>query len=219
MRDGGRWRIRVSLVSALAAAAAAGFAVLFGPAVRAALPPAPDVSGPTSLAGQLLVAAPALRGSWFEHTVILITDHNRDGALGIVINRPLQERPIATILQALGADATGMTGSVRVFVGGPVNRDTGFALHSAEYRAANTQDIDGRVALSAASDVLRDIGLGKGPNKSLVAFGCAGWAAGQIEDEIQHGAWYSVPEDPVLVFDADREKVWSDAVTRRGFDH
>ena len=113
-------------------AVGAALAAVFAPAVRAALPPSPDVFGPTSLAGQLLVATPALRGSWFEHAVILITDQNRDGAQGIVINRPLQERSVATVLQALGIDATGMTGSVRIFVGGPVSRDIGFVLHSAE---------------------------------------------------------------------------------------
>ena len=91
---------------------------------------------------------------------------------------------------------------------------SGFVLHSAEYRRADTLDIDGRVALSAAPDVLRDIGLGKGPSKSLVAFGYAGWAPSQLEDEMAHGVWVTVPEDPALVFDDDRAKVWADAMAR-----
>ena len=108
-----------------------------------------------------------------------------------------------------------ITDSVRIFLGGPVSRDIAFVLHSADYRRADTIDIDGRVALSDAADVLRDIGLGKGPSKSLVAFGYAGWAPSQLEDEIARGAWVAVPEDPALVFDDDRAKVWTDALALR----
>ena len=120
----------------------------------------------------------------FDHAVVLMAQHTRDGALGIVINRPLERRPIASLLEAFGADASGIKDSIRVFLGGPVSRDIAFVLHSADYRRPDTVDIDGRVALSDAADVLRDIGLGKGPSKSLVAFGYAGWAASQLEDEI-----------------------------------
>jgi putative transcriptional regulator len=184
-------------------------------ALHAALPTEPDISGRTSFAGQLLVATPSLRGSAFERAVILVAQHNRDGALGIVINRPLQERPIAALLEAFGADATGINGSVRIFAGGPVSAELGFVVHSAEYRLADTLDIDGRVALSAAPDVLRAIAHGGGPAKALVAFGYAGWAAAQLDDEIARGDWYTVPEDPALVFDDDRTKVWADAMARR----
>ena len=99
-----------------------------------------------------------------------------------------------------------MTGSVRVFLGGPVDPQIGFVLHSADYRRAETIDIDGRVALSRRPQMLRDIGLGKGPRKSLVAFGYAGWAPSQLDDEIAQGVWDTVPEDPALVFDDDRPK-------------
>jgi putative transcriptional regulator len=207
-----------SIAVAAAFAASAAFAVS-ATVLHAALPTAPDVSGRTSFTGQLLIAAPALDGSTFEHSVVLMAQHNRDGALGIVINRPLQERPIAALLKAFGDDATGVNGSVRVFLGGPVNPEIGLAIHSAEYRLADTLDIDGRVAITAAPDVLRDIALAKGPNKSLVAFGYAGWAASQLDDEIARGDWYTVPEDPALVFDDDRSKVWTDAMARHQNDH
>jgi putative transcriptional regulator len=107
-----------------------------------------------------------------------------------------------------------VTESVRVFIGGPVSPDAGFVLHSAEYHLADTLDIDGRVALTAAVDILRDIGLGKGPSKSLLAFGYAGWAPAQLESEMAHGVWMTVPEDPALVFDDDRANVWADALAR-----
>ena len=185
--------------------------VLPAAVLHAALPTDPDVSGRTSFAGQLLVASPDMRDP-FDHAVILMAQHSRDGALGIVINRPIDRRPIASLLGALGADANGITDSVRVFLGGPVSPNIAFVLHSADYRRPDTVDIDGRVALSDATDVLRDIGLGKGPSKSLVALGYAGWAPSQLEDEIARGAWVMVPENPALVFDDDRAKVWTDAL-------
>ncbi|HEY2526534.1 MAG TPA: YqgE/AlgH family protein [Xanthobacteraceae bacterium] len=186
--------------------------------LHAALPPDADTSGPTSLTGQFLIASPQMRGSAFAQTVILLAQHNRDGALGIVINRPIDRRSIASLLEALGADASGVNDSVRIFLGGPVSPDTVFVVHSADYHSADTLDIDGRVALSSGPDVLRDIGLGKGPRKRLVAFGYAGWASQQLDDELARGDWYTEAEDPVLVFDDDRSKVWADALARHNTD-
>jgi putative transcriptional regulator len=195
---------------------AAAALVLPATLLHAALPTqteAPDNA--VWLTGQLLIASPQLRDTPFEHAVILVAQHSRAGALGLVINRPLDRpRPIAGLLVAIGADASGVTDSVRVFAGGPVNPEIGFVLHSAEYRVADTVDIDGRVALTAAADILRDIGLRKGPTKSLLAFGYAGWAPAQLESEMAHGVWVTVPEDPALVFDDDRTQVWTDALAR-----
>lgn len=186
--------------------------------LHAALPTESDVSGRTSFAGELLIASPTMSDP-FDHAVVLMAQHNKDGALGIVINRPLEKRPIASLLQQFGADASGITNSVRIFLGGPVGRNIAFVLHSADYRRPDTIDIDGRIALSDAADVLRDIGLGKGPSKSLVVFGYAGWAPSQLEDEIRRGAWIVVPENPALVFDDDRSKVWIDALALHKTDH
>lgn len=201
---------RVSIRGFVAAAAVAVSAT----ALHAALPTSPDVSGRTSAAGQLLIATAALRGPPFEHTVILVVQHNKDGALGIVINRPLEERPIANLLDAFGADASGVSGKVRVYLGGPVDPQIGFVLHSADYHSDDDVDIDGRVALSSGPEILRDIGLGKGPRQSLVAFGYAGWAPMQLDNELRQGVWNIIPEDPALVFDDDRAKVWNDARAR-----
>jgi putative transcriptional regulator len=185
--------------------------VLSATALHAALSTAPDVSGRTSTEGELLIASPDMRDP-FDHAVVLMAQHSRDGALGIVINHPLDSRPIATVLQALGADSSGVENDVRLFLGGPVSPAIAFVLHSADYHRPDTIDIDGRVALTDAAEVLRDIGLGKGPAKSLVAFGYAGWAPSQLDDEIKSGAWVTVPENQALVFDDDRSKVWADAL-------
>jgi putative transcriptional regulator len=166
-----------------------------------------------SLAGQLLIATPAMRDTRFDHAVILILKHDKEGALGIVINRPLGERPMAHLL----GDSS-VTGNVQVFVGGPVEPNVGFIVHSADYHRAATLDVDGRVAMTANREVLRDIADKKGPAKVLIAFGYAGWAPGQLEAELAHNVWYTAPEDPALVFDDDRDKVWEHATARRTQD-
>ena len=195
--------------------AAAAAVVLSAGVLHAELPPStsPDVSGATSVAGQLLIAT-ALAGPPFDHAVILVAQHDKNGALGIVINRPLDRHSIASLLEAYGVDASGVTGSVRLFLGGPVDPQAGLVLHSADYRNKNTFEIDGRVALTTGPQILRDIGLGKGPRRKLVAFGYAGWGPLQLDSELRHGVWDTVPEDTALVFDDDRTKVWSDAMAR-----
>jgi putative transcriptional regulator len=168
-----------------------------------------------SFAGQLLVATQEMGDPRFSHTVILMVQHSKDGALGIIINRPMQEIPMASLLSALGMDAAGITATVRLFAGGPVEPQRGFILHSADYRHAGSIDIDGRVAMTTNSDILRDIGNGQGPGKSLVAFGYAGWGPGQLEQELAQGGWFLTLEEPGLVFDTDREKLWDDVTARR----
>jgi putative transcriptional regulator len=174
-----------------------------------------DARPGASLAGQLLVAAPDMSDPRFRHTVILMVRHTKDGALGIAINRPVRELPVAKLLDALGLDSKGSEGSVRLFAGGPVQPEAGFIVHSADYHRLGTVDIDGRVAMTANPEILRDIGHHRGPRQSLVAFGYAGWGSGQVEGELTLGGWFTVPADPNLVFDADRDKLWDEAMKHR----
>ena len=185
----------------------------------AAVPSNPvETPGRVSLTGQVLVATPAMRDPRFEHTVILMLRHERGGAFGIVINRPMGERPLADLLGALGDKDPAVSGSVRVFAGGPVEPEIGFVVHSPEYRLPGTLDVDGRVAMTSNAKVLRDIADKMGPNKSLVAFGYAGWGPGQLEGELGHNVWYTAPADANLIFDDDRDKLWEHAVARRTQD-
>ena len=198
----------------------AASAVLFGSGARP--PPGSSVqAGPPppadSLAGQFLVATPEMRDPRFFHTVILMVQHDQRGALGIVINRPIGARPLAALLEALGDSGSDAPGEVQVFAGGPVEPGVGFVVHSAEYTRRGTLSIDGRIAVTSSLEVLRDLGQGRGPQKSLVAFGYAGWQAGQLEDELTQNAWFTEPEDPKLVFDEDRGKVWDEALKKRTY--
>jgi putative transcriptional regulator len=187
--------------------------------VDAALEAPPQVPPPTtSLAGQLLIAAPSMGDPRFTQTVVLMARHDKNGAFGIVINRPVGERPLASLLEALGENDAGVEGNVRIFAGGPVQRDLGFVVHSADYHRPDTIDIDGHVAVTSNRDILRDIGRKQGPKKILMAFGYAGWGPGQLEGELALRAWFTAAEDARLIFDEDRDKVWDEAMKRRTQD-
>ena len=186
--------------------------------LSAALPAPTALPQRASLAGQLLIAAPSMGDPRFYQTVIMLVRHDRTGAMGIVINRPLQERPLAALLEALGEKADGATGNVRIFAGGPVQPGLGFVLHSAEYRRADTMEIDGHVAMTSSREILRDIAANRGPKQSLVAFGYAGWAPGQLEGELMQGVWFTAAADAKLLFEEERGRVWENAATRRTQD-
>jgi putative transcriptional regulator len=186
------------------------------------------VKDPASLAGQLLIATPTMGDPRFAQTVILMARHDREGAFGIVINRPLGERSLAQLLEALGKksdnqpapDDPASQRRVRIFAGGPVQPELGFVLHSAEFRLPETQTIDAHIALTASREILRALARppGEGPRHSLIAFGYAGWGPGQLEGELASRAWFTAPADSRLVFEEPREKVWEIAVSRRTQD-
>ena len=181
----------------------------------AALPATAQSPAPASLAGQLLVASPSMGDPRFQQTVILMVRHNKDGAFGIVVNRPIGERPLAGLLEMLGEKEATVAGAVRIFAGGPVQPELGFVIHSTDYREPGTIDINARVALTASREILREIGNAKGPKQSLIAFGYAGWGPGQLEGELARRDWAIAPGESKLIFDEDRDKVWETAFSQR----
>jgi putative transcriptional regulator len=150
--------------------------------------------------------------------VILMVQHDRNGALGIIVNLPADERPMARLLEMLGEKETNVAGTARIFAGGPVQPEIGFVVHSVDYRRPETIPIDGRVAMTTSREILRDIAHGKGPKQSLIAFGYAGWGPGQLEGELRRGSWFTAPAQPKLIFDEDRDKVWDLAFAQRTQD-
>lgn len=190
------------------------FASIFAAVLMLAAAP-PEHADTTSLVGQLLVASPNIGDPRFAHTVILMIKHDDAGAFGIIINRPVGERSISELLEAAGDNTAGIVGTVRVFAGGPVQPELGFVVHSAEYHRDETIDVDGRVAMTASREILRDIGQHQGPERSLFALGYAGWGPGQLEGEIARHDWFTTPEEPKLIFDDDRGSLWDDAMARR----
>ena len=184
--------------------------LLLGAPTAADDPPATE-----SLAGQLLIASPNIGDPRFAHAVILMVKHDKEGAFGIIINRPFAEKSIASLLEGPGEDVSGIEGTLRVFSGGPVQPELGFVVHSAEYRRDDTIEVDEHVAMTASRQILRDIGHNHGPQKSLFALGYAGWGPGQLENELARRDWFTAPEEPKLIFDDDRAGLWEDAMARR----
>jgi len=206
--------------------AAAVLGVLAGLAWAPAAPSSPAAAiapraiaqaGP-GLTGQFLVATDTLRDPRFARTVIYVVRHDANGAMGLVVNRPGRDIPLAPLLRKFGLDDRGVTGSVRAHYGGPVEIGQGFLLHTAEYATEGTERIAGDIAMTPTPGVLTalgDIARGAGPRKSLFAIGYAGWAPGQLEGEIERGAWITVPADEALLFDEDPARKWDRATARR----
>lgn len=167
------------------------------------------------LPGQLLVAAPSMGDPRFVGTVIVMIEHGIGGALGVVINRPMADRPIAELLRAIGEDPGNAKGSLTVFLGGPVEPAVGFVVHTRDYHRTATLVLDDHLAVTSPRLVLRDIAAGHGPRKFLFMLGYVGWGPNQLESELSLGAWVTVSESPELVFDMDRAKVWKAAFARR----
>jgi len=170
------------------------------------------------LTGQLLIAMPAMRDPRFARTVIYMCAHNSDGAMGLVINRLVGSVTFPDLLQQLGVDTAGVNDEIRVHFGGPVEPGRGFVLHSGDYQHNTTLRVASELALTATVEILRDIAMGQGPERSLLALGYAGWGPGQLDSEIQANGWLHVEADAGLVFDDDLTDKWERAIGKLGVD-
>ena len=171
--------------------------------------------------GQLLIASAGMRDPRFHQSVILLFAHDNRGAFGLIINRPIGERPLASLLtdgerrDGTNRNAAGIAGTIRIFFGGPVQPELGFVIHGTDYSRPETLTV-GDTAMTANKEILRDIGQGKGPARYLFALGYAGWGAGQVENEFQVNGWIHCQADPALVFGTDPQAKWSAALARLG---
>ena len=179
--------------------------------LRAALPGPDEAPARPSLAGQLLVAAPWMGDPRFERTVILIVQHGQTGAVGIVINKPIGERSLASLFEALGQKGGDVADKVHIFSGGPVQPEVSWGKNSADYRRPETVAINDRLWITWSVEICGMSATRKGQSNILVAFGYAGWGPDQLEHEIEEHAWGIAEADPTLVFDEDRDNVWEDA--------
>lgn len=171
-----------------------------------------------SLAGRLLVATDTMNDTRFERTVIYLVRHDATGALGLVINLPRGEVSFARALAPLGLEVPPASGSVRVHWGGPVNERRGFVLHTPDWSGDGTQAVADGFALTEDPRVLQAMARGAGPRRALFCLGYAGWAPGQLDRELTTGAWGVALADERLVFDADPQQKWIDAMSRRLLD-
>ncbi len=167
----------------------------------------------------LLVATPRVDDGCFDRSVIYMVAHNEQGAMGIIINRPLKSLDLANLLLELKIPFGTRTPNISVQFGGPVEANRGYILHSTEEDEGGESLVHpSGVALTATTDMLKRMVDGTGPTHHLLAFGCAAWSAGQLEHELADGSWLVVPATPTLVFDAPLDLKWNMATAALGFD-
>jgi len=171
-----------------------------------------------SLTNQLLIAMPGMADPNFSTTVTLICEHNDDGALGIIINRPLNLKLSGIFDQLAVEDADPNAADGPVMAGGPVGTERGFVLHGKDHRFENTVAVSDDIQLTLSRDVIDAMAQGTGPEKALVAIGYAGWEPGQLEQEMLANSWLNVTATPELIFDTPFEERWDSAARLLGVD-
>jgi putative transcriptional regulator len=173
----------------------------------------------TTLVGKLLVAMPGMGDPRFEHSVVYISAHSEDGAMGLIVNKANAALDLKALLGHLDIPIGAFTPKVAVHFGGPVEPSRGFLLHTADYVGdPDTLRIDERFAVTATVDVIKDLSRGLGPKTSLLALGYAGWAAGQLEAEIRANGWLICDAEFDLVFGLNNEAKWAAALASIGVD-
>ena len=171
-----------------------------------------------SLTNQLLIAMPGMLDPNFSTTVTLICEHNDEGALGIVINRPTPLTLGGLFEQLAVTDADPEAAGHPVMAGGPVGIERGFVLHGPESSYENTLAVSDEIRLTLSRDIIDAIASGKGPANTLVALGYAGWEAGQLEEEMLANSWLNVPASSEIVFKTPFAKRWDSAARILGID-
>lgn len=171
-----------------------------------------------NLTGQFLVAMPALNDPNFFHSVTFICEHNEEGAMGLVINRPTSIT-LGEVISQLGFEwPESKIADQIVFQGGPCETERGFVIHKPVGQWDATIDVGGEFGVSSSRDIMEGIAEGKGPDQLLVTLGYAGWGPGQLEQEMAENAWLSVPADAAIIFETDTEKRWEAAAKAVGVD-
>jgi putative transcriptional regulator len=170
------------------------------------------------LTGQLLIAMPQMQDARFHKSVLYLCAHSADGAMGLVINKVLDSLTVPELMAHLEVPTEAPMPPKKIHFGGPVETARGFVLHSTDYSDNGTLVVGNGLALTATLDILRAIGRGEGPRRTLLALGYAGWGPGQLDAEIQANSWLSVGADEGIVFDANNDTKWERAIGRLGFD-
>ena len=172
-----------------------------------------------SFKNQLLIAMPNLKDPNFFHGVTFVCQHNSEGALGLVINHPM-EMTLGDILEQMDMTAVDdKIAAIPIFSGGPVQQERGFVLHhTSEEPWESSIAVSDTLSLTTSRDILKAIAAGEGPKKFLITLGYAGWGVDQLETEMKSNAWLSTQYDESVVFDTPISKRWSAAANKMGLD-
>ncbi len=170
------------------------------------------------LAGQLLIAMPGMQDPRFARSVICLCAHSADGAMGLVLNKPLAGLSFDALLNQLGLAPVTAQRQITLCQGGPVEGGRGFVLHTSDWTGEGSLPVTEAVAMTASIDILKAIAGGGGPRRGILALGYAGWGPGQLDQEIQANAWLSVAPDEGLLFDDPTEGKWAQALAKLRVD-
>lgn len=171
-----------------------------------------------NLTHHFLIAMPAMADPHFAKTLTFICEHNDQGALGIVVNRPI-EMTLQTLLEQVSIPlGSGEFKSVPIHFGGPVQVDRGFVLHTPLGQWQSTLAVSSEIGLTTSKDILQAVARGEGPGKLFVTLGYAGWAPGQLEHELAQNAWLTVQARPDVIFDLPAEQRLPAAMGLLGID-
>lgn len=171
------------------------------------------------LTGRLLIAMPGMEDPRFAHSLVFLNAHSADGAMGLIVNKPIEGMKLSTLLDQLSIALARPDLDSDLFFGGPVESGRGFVLHSTDFVSdLNTLMVDDAFSMTATQDVLESIAVGAGPARSLMALGYAGWGSGQLEREISQNGWLTCDATVELVFDMPNEEKWAAALASLGVD-
>ncbi|MBC6983484.1 YqgE/AlgH family protein [Caulobacter sp. 17J80-11] len=178
--------------------------------------PAPDEI--ESLAGRLLIAMPGISDPRFERAVVLVCIHSAQHAMGVRVNKPVEDTTVGAVLTRLDVGGAPRNPHQLVLAGGPVETERGFVLHSDDYEIpGSTMQIGEGLRLTATREVLQALAdPAVAPKRSMLALGYAGWGPGQLETELRENVWLTAPLDLDLLFDEDHDGKWSRALARMG---
>lgn len=169
--------------------------------------------------GQLLIAMPGISDPRFERALILVCAHDEQHAMGVAVNRPVEGLTFPELLSRLDIKADIVLPPDLVLMGGPVERERGFVVHTADYMGEHSLDVGEGFGLTATREVLEAIATQQGqPRRSFLALGYAGWGAGQLESEIKDNVWLTCGPDEDLVFGAAYDQKWAQALGKIGVD-
>lgn len=171
------------------------------------------------LEGKLLIAMPGMPDPRFERSVIFMCAHSAKGAMGLIINKPIDGLSFRELMSKFEIDVKAEMHETPILFGGPVQVGRGFVLHSSDYGSAEaTLPITSEISLTATVDILKAIAEGRGPAKAVLALGYAGWGSGQIENEIINNGWIHCDADEKIIFETAYDAKWQTAINKLGAD-
>tara|TARA_Y100001970_G_scaffold43508_1_gene54232 strand:+ start:530 stop:1081 length:552 start_codon:yes stop_codon:yes gene_type:complete len=167
-----------------------------------------------NLQNHFLITMPSFSDSVFDKGIIYVCEHNDEGAMGIMINKPIPN--IEKLLYKL--DIKDLSPKPNVYLGGPVDINKGFVIHEKGYKTKGTLSVSSQISLTSNLDIINDILDGKGPSNYRFALGYSGWGPGQLEEELKRGDWLILPAYKQIMFDTPDSMMWKKACNKLGID-